>query len=91
MQITNFFFLKRSFLNYDRFLVATAAMFLAGKIFNENKRIESFSSNYLKAKTQFLFGGGMIKPLSEDEIKATSSKLCRLECLILKTMIDHSG
>jgi len=91
MLITNFFFTKRSFMSYDRFLIGIAALFLASKIYNENKWIDQFSKNFLRARSIHLKESETIKEPTEQEVKDTSEWICKYEALILKSMMDHTG
>ena len=48
MWVTSYFFYKKSYLKYDRFVIAIASIFLSTKVFNEYQSIEHFCKGYHK-------------------------------------------
>ena len=85
MLLTTVFFSRRCYLNYDRFMVCTAALFLASKIFNERKKIDYFYLNYHNMRNKMV---GLVAPppLLDAERTRLEQRLCAAECLLLKTV-----
>ncbi len=90
MLLTSFFFVQRSFLNYDRFKVGTASLFLASKMFNESIRIDHFIFAHHKAYSTVMGGAGLVS-ISDEEKHQLIKNITRLESLLMKTMLDHCG
>eukprot|EP00347_Sterkiella_histriomuscorum_P003972 403362233 len=74
------FFLKKSYLNYEKELYQNAALYLASKNLNHKRKISDFCLYYHKLK----YLGSLYKPPQENQIKQLSEDICIAECKLLQ-------
>ena len=77
---TNLFFLRKSYLNFDRALVCCASIFIACKVLYEKVNVNHLCIKYWQTKHK----GGATPPITEDERKKVIDTIFRLECEILR-------
>lgn len=81
---TNLFFLRKSYLNFDRSLVCCASIFIACKVLYEKVNVNHLCIKYWNTKNK---GNGVPPPITEEERKKVIDTIYRLECEILR-LID---
>ena len=79
---TNLFFLRKSYLNYDRALVCCASMFIACKLLYEKMNIMLFCREYW----QITHKGSICPPISEESRKQITENIFKIECDVLNTI-----
>ncbi|OMJ91057.1 hypothetical protein SteCoe_6413 [Stentor coeruleus] len=90
--MVNLFFIRRSYLNYDRHIISTAALMLACKTHNfrrQNKRIypNTFASTYHSVFHRRMHGADRQPPVFDDTLKAEYlMKIFKGEFKLLKTL-----
>ncbi|CAI2376246.1 unnamed protein product [Moneuplotes crassus] len=87
MWLTSYFFYKKSYLNYDRFGICIAALFLCSKIFNEYIATKYYCESYYKI--MFVHRGVIPKPLDEKKLKEIDGKLLKNEALLIELLITE--
>lgn len=80
---THLFFVRKSYLSFDRALVCCASIFIACKVLYEKVNINHLCIKYLQTKHK----GGICPPIGEEERKKIIDTIYRLECEILR-LID---
>lgn len=88
MLIANYFFIKKDYMEYNRHLIWTAALFLASKINNEHRRIDCFVLRYYKMlnKLKGLFAD---PPLQSEEKEEIVEGIVNAELAIVKVMFTY--
>jgi hypothetical protein len=79
---THLFFLRKSYLNFDRALVCCASIFIACKVLYEKVNINNLCIKYFQTKHK----GGVCPPIGEEERKKIIDTIYRLECEILRLL-----
>lgn len=90
MLISSYFFIKKDYLEYDRYLICTAALFMASKLNNEHKGIEFFVLSYFKLLNK-IKGNDTNPPLQNDEKNELITKIINSEMIIFKVMFENEG
>ena len=88
--ITHYFFIKKDYLEYDRYLICVSALFLASKIHNEHKSIDYFVLAYSKAMNRIKEIATDPPLLPEEKEKLTNS-IIAYELVIIKEMFEKEG
>ena len=90
MLITNYFFVKKDYMEYDRYLIWVASLFLASKLNNEHKSIDYFVLAYSKVMNRIKEISTDPPLLPEEKEKITNSIIAH-ELLIFKEMFEKEG
>ena len=84
MNLTNYFFVKKNYMNYDRLTLACAAILLATKIENSQNKFNEISKEYFKYHNK-IYGGANTFFRNED-IQQIKDDIGRYEIELLKTL-----
>ncbi|CAI2376594.1 unnamed protein product [Moneuplotes crassus] len=91
MVLINYFFVNRSYYEYDRVLMCTAALYLSTKMNGQHRRIEYYAFGYHNINNKLTNGDEIIKPLSDEMKEEIIEKITNAELQIVKTMFGKDG
>ena len=84
MNLTNYFFVKKNYMNYNRLTLACAAILLATKVENSQNKFNDISKEYSKYYSKIY---GETKTIFKNEdIQQIKDKIGRYEIELLKTL-----
>lgn len=84
VHLCHYYFHFKSFLNYDRFIVSAAALFLSCKIFDTPLDIGKLSSSYFKL--QSLINQKEVDIVDQVKVQEISQKICQAESDLLNVV-----
>lgn len=79
---TQVFFLKKSYINYEKEIISCAALYLSQKNEYYKKKLSDFLFVYHKNKMT----GQLFKPMSDAQKNELTEQICIWECQILKVI-----
>lgn len=83
MQISIVFFSKKSYVNYDRFVILAGALLLASKLKDVNSRMRDFCSSFFNVISKV---NRSTEPYNEAKMQLIKDQICVAESEILRTL-----
>jgi hypothetical protein len=84
MIYTHYFFIKKSYFNYDKYIIACASILLACKYENIQGKLHDISRNYIKSHYKIL---GKVPPsIKLEDIQKIKDNICASETRVLKSL-----